>query len=76
MREAHNTICKALGNPEVLIYNAGPGMMSWPPPTIMDIPPEVFSRAFDSGVTGALVWAQQVGHASGYHVSNALEEQA
>ena len=59
MRQAFQTIVAKLGAPEVLVYNAGPGM-KWPPPGILDLDPAVFSRAFDAGVTGALVWAQQV----------------
>ena len=59
VREAFQTIREKLGAPEVLVYNAGPGM-KWPPPGILDLDPTVFSRAFDAGVTGALVWAQQV----------------
>ncbi|CAL8471258.1 g10800 [Coccomyxa elongata] len=57
---AHARVCEALGAPEVLVYNAGPGGFTWPPPAALDISPEAFSRGFDSGVTGALVWAQQV----------------
>ena len=57
---AHARVCEALGAPEVLVYNAGPGGYGWPPPAALDISPEAFSRSFDSGVTGALVWAQQV----------------
>ena len=59
VREAFQTIREKLGAPEVLVYNAGPGM-KWPPPGILDLDPTVFSRAFAAGVTGALVWAQQV----------------
>ena len=59
MRQAFQTIVEKLGAPEVLVYNAGPGM-KWPPPGILDLDLAVFSRAFDAGVTGALVWAQQV----------------
>lgn len=57
---AHARVCKELGDPEVLVYNAGPGGFTWPPPAALDISPEAFTRGFDSGVTGALVWAQQV----------------
>lgn len=57
---AHARVRDALGHPEVLIYNAGPGGYSWPPPAALDISPEAFSRGFDAGVTGPLVWAQQV----------------
>lgn len=57
---AHARVCEALGAPEVLVYNAGPGGFTYPPPAALDISPEAFSRSFDSGVTGALVWAQQV----------------
>lgn len=59
MCEAHNTIVQQLGAPEVLVYNAGPGMMSWPPPGILDINPEAFQQGFASGCTGGLIWAQQ-----------------
>jgi NAD(P)-dependent dehydrogenase (short-subunit alcohol dehydrogenase family) len=53
-------IKQKLGAPEVLIYNSGPSGMSWPPPSAMDLTPEQFSAAFDSGVVGALACAQQV----------------
>ncbi|KAK9918745.1 hypothetical protein WJX75_006512 [Coccomyxa subellipsoidea] len=56
---AHAKVFEAFGAPEVLVYNAGPGI-TWPPPAALDIDPEVFSRSFDAGVTGALVWSQQV----------------
>ena len=73
MGQAFQTIVAKLGAPEVLVYNAGPGM-KWPPPGILDLDPAVFSRAFDAGVTGALVWAQQVrscGLSRCAHVSSA-----
>ena len=56
---AHEKVIDAFGAPEVLVYNAGPGI-TWPPPAALDINPEVFSRSFDACVTGALVWSQQV----------------
>jgi NAD(P)-dependent dehydrogenase (short-subunit alcohol dehydrogenase family) len=56
---AHAKVFEAFGAPEVLVYNAGPGI-TWPPPAALDIDPEVFSRSFDAGVTCALVWSQQV----------------
>ena len=35
---AFDKIKSQLGHPEVLIYNAGPGGMSWPPPSKAPIP--------------------------------------
>lgn len=60
MRDAYKAIVAKLGAPEVLVYNAGPQMKAWPPPAILDIDPEAFQDGFAAGVTGALVWSQQV----------------
>ena len=60
VREAYKSIVAKLGAPEVLVYNAGPGNMSWPPPGVLDTDPAAFQGAFAAGVTGGLIWAQQV----------------
>lgn len=57
---AFDTIKQQLGHPEVLIYNAGPGGTSWPPPSALDLKPDDFQAAFASGVVGALTASQQV----------------
>ena len=58
--DAHRTIVDRLGHPEVLVYNAGPGGFAWPPPSILDTPADKFAQGFNAGVTGALLWIQQV----------------
>ena len=60
VQAAHKEIVEKLGHPEVLVYNAGPGGFQWPPPSILDIPADKFAKGFDNGVTGALLWIQQV----------------
>lgn len=60
VQAAHKEIVEKLGNPEVLIYNAGPGGFQWPPPSILDTPADKFAKGFDNGVTGALLWIQEV----------------
>eukprot|EP00884_Botryococcus_braunii_P005431 jgi/Botrbrau1/1488/Bobra.178_3s0043.1 len=60
IRQAFKEIQSSLGDPEVLVYNAGPAGMGWPPPGFLDVDPEIFARSFDSGVTGAMVWSQLV----------------
>ncbi|DBA95579.1 hypothetical protein WJX82_008709 [Trebouxia sp. C0006] len=57
---AFDKIKEQLGHPEVLIYNAGPGGVTFPPPSALDLKPEVFEGAFSSGVVGALTASQQV----------------
>ena len=62
VKAAYSTVVDTFGgqHPEVLIYNAGPGGTTWPPPSLLDISVDAFSKGFDSGVTGALIWLQQV----------------
>lgn len=57
---AFASIRQQLGNPSVLIYNAGPSIGSWPPPGILDVTPESFNQCLAIGVSGALYCAQQV----------------
>lgn len=57
---AFDKIKEQLGHPEVLIYNAGPGGVTFPPPSALDVKPDDFQAAFSSGVVGALAAAQQV----------------
>ena len=60
MKSAYGKIVEAFGAfPEVLIYNAGPGM-KYPPPPLLETKVEDFARSFDAGVVGALSWLQQV----------------
>lgn len=58
--EAFGQVRQQLGDPEVLIYNAGPGVGSWPPPGILDLTAERFTEALQTGATGGLLCAQQV----------------
>ena len=60
VQAAHKEIVEKVGHPEVLIYNAGPGGFQWPPPSILDTPADKFAKGFDNGVTGALLWIQEV----------------
>ena len=60
VQAAHKEVVEKLGHPEVLVYNAGPGGFQWPPPSILDTPADKFAKGFDNGVTGALLWIQQV----------------
>ena len=57
---AHAKIQEAFGAPQVLIYNAGPGGVSWPPPGLLETSPDSFAHGFEAGCVGALLWAQQV----------------
>ncbi len=43
------------------IWFTGPGGLSWPLPGLLEQSVEEFARGFDAGVTGALIWLQQVG---------------
>lgn len=57
---AHGKIVEAFrAYPEVLIYNAGPGM-KYPPPPLLETKVDDFARTFDAGVVGALAWIHQV----------------
>ncbi|KAK9807199.1 hypothetical protein WJX73_007458 [Symbiochloris irregularis] len=49
-----------LGSPEVLVYNTGPSLKSFPPPGLLETTAEEFNAGLACGVTGALVAAQQV----------------
>ncbi|KAK9837612.1 hypothetical protein WJX74_001335 [Apatococcus lobatus] len=57
---AFERIRAELGTPSVLVYNAGPAGMSWPPPGILDIEPGAWQKSLDTGVSGGLYCAQQV----------------
>ncbi|KAK9857229.1 hypothetical protein WJX84_010916 [Apatococcus fuscideae] len=49
-----------LGDPSVLIYNAGPSGITWPPPGILDTDHAAWQKSLDTGVSGGLYFAQQV----------------
>jgi len=60
LKDAFGVIRSQLGDVEVLVYNAGGGMPSWPPPPVMELDTAVFVNNLQVGCTGAFVAIKEV----------------
>lgn len=60
LKAAIAKVVAAYGPAQVLVYNAGPRLASWPPPGIMDLTPSTLTENLKVGCVGALTATQAV----------------
>lgn len=60
VHEAITKISGDLGAPEVLCYNVGPSIGSWPPPLVEDVDIDKFRQGLEAGAVGAFIWCKEV----------------